>query len=298
MTIASAEELALFAKQVNAGTAYAGYTVKLTNNIDLAGKRWTPIGNQSNNFQGHFDGKCYTISNLEIKTPGVRDVGLFGFTTNGSVKNIVIDNASVVGYLDVGVVAGTPYTSSYSNITVQGNIYVKGYAYVGGMFGKNLYANADQLTLNANQGSYVKADSENYRTYVGGIVGFMGEGNQVVSDVTSNIDVYGTTCDVGGITGIAHYNNTFINCTASGNVVITSYNDEGDQLEIGGIAGVWHNENGTKVTIDGCTFTGTLKAYHSNGTEYTGGFMYQNIVGRPYSTTGTGKLYIDGVLQS
>ena len=39
----------------------------------------------------------------------------------------------------------------------------------------------------------------------------MGEGNIIISNVESNINVTGSTCDVGGITGIAHYGNTFEN---------------------------------------------------------------------------------------
>lgn len=197
------------------------------------------------------------------------------------------------GDLDVGVVAGTPYTSTYENITVKGDIIVDASSYVGGMFGKNLYANATNLTLNANAGSYVKAMSGIYRSYVGGIVGFMGEGNIVVSNVTSNIDVYGSTCDVGGITGIAHYNNKFINVTCTANVYITRYYDEGDQLEMGGIAGVWHNESGTTVTLKDCSFTGTLTATNANGSQYTGPWNKNGLVGRQYSTGGTGTLILE-----
>lgn len=298
INIFSAEELALFAKEVNNGNDYSGWTISLANDIDLSGKRWTPIGKSGKPFSGKFNGQTYTISNIEIKSPSVSDVGLFGLTTNGSVDNITIENAKIKGYLDVGVVSGTPYTSSYSNITVKGDIFVDGYAYVGGMFGKNLYANADNLTLQANEGSYVKAESENFRTYVGGIVGFMGEGNQTVSNVVTNIDVYGSTCDVGGVTGIVHYNNKFENIEANCNVYITSYNDEGDQLEIGGIAGVWHNETGTSVTLTNCQFNGEVKATHSNGTVYNGVFEHNGLVGKKYSYGGTGQLIIDGEYQS
>ena len=62
--------------------------------------------------------------------------------------------------MNVGVVAGTPYTSKYTNLTLTGSIQVEGYAYVGGMLGKNAYAPLTDLTINASQGSYVKADSE------------------------------------------------------------------------------------------------------------------------------------------
>ncbi len=282
VTIASAEELALFAKQVNAGTSYKGYTVKLAANIDLEENQWTPIGKSGSTFQGVFDGQGYTISSLIVGSTWQSDVGLFGFTTNGEVKNFTLNNAIVKGYLDVGAVAGTPYTSKYSNITLTGDVRVDGFAYVGGMFGKNAYANLTDLTIDVDAGSYVNAKSGNYRTYVGGLVGFMGEGNQVVKNVTSNIDVTGSTCDVGGITGIAHYGNSFINCKSSGNVTLTSAQDEGDELEIGGIAGVWLNEQGYTVTLTDCSYTGTLSSNNVKTGAVTE-FCYNGLVGNKYT---------------
>lgn len=304
ITISSEEQLALLAKEVNGGNSYQGWTITLSADMDLKGNivetetqvsyyEWTPIGKSGKSFQGAFDGNNHTIKNLRVTGKGLSDRGFFGITQNGSIQNMVFENAYVEGYLDVGVVAGTPYTSSYENITVKGDIIVDAYAYVGGMFGKNLYANATNLTLNANEGSYVKADSSDYRTYVGGIIGFMGEGNHTVSNVSSNIDVYGSTCDVGGITGIAHYNNSFINVTCTANVYITSYSDEGDQLEMGGIAGVWHNSNGTSVTLKDCSFTGTLTATRANGSVYDGPWNKNGLVGRQYLTDGTGTLMIE-----
>ena len=294
VTFASAEDLALLAKQVNAGTSYKGYTVKLANDIDLGSRLWTPIGKSGKAFQGVFDGNGKTISNLLINNSNLCDAGLFGFTTNGEIKNVTVKNASVKGYLDVGVVAGTPYTSKYTNITVCGDVYVNGYAYVGGVFGKNAYANLTDITVDVNEGSYVRARSDAYRTYVGGVVGFMGEGKQIVSNVKSNIDVFGSTCDVGGITGIAHYGNQFINCVCTGNVTLENARDAGDHLEIGGIAGVWHNEPGQKVTFTGCSFTGKLSTA-LNGVDKTADLNdgYYQITGRKYGS-GTGTLIIDG----
>ena len=295
VTIASAEELALFAKEVNGGKNYKDYTVKLVNDINLAANMWTPIGKSGSTFQGIFDGQGHTISNLVCGNSGQSDVGLFGFTTNGEIKNFTLNNAKVKGYLDVGAVAGTPYTSKYTNIKLTGNVQVDGYAYVGGMFGKNAYANLTNLTIAVDAGSYVKADSEDYRTYIGGLVGFMGEGNQVVKNVTSNINVIGSTCDVGGITGIAHYGNTFINCTSSGNVTLTNAQDEGDHLEIGGIAGVWLNTAGQKVTFTDCSFTGKLSTA-LNGADKTSELVnYFGIVGAKYTKdSNNGTLIIDG----
>lgn len=296
--ISSASAMSAFAVMVNNGEAFENYTVTLKADIDLNYQPWTPIGTSTNAFKGNFDGNGYKISNLKAGTDSQSDVGLFGFTTNGTIKNIHIHNAQIKGYMHVGVVAGTPYTTKYSNIKVTGLIKVDGYAYVGGMFGKNVYANLTDLTIDADEGSYVKAESENYRTYVGGVVGFMGEGGHSVSNVVSNIDVYGSTCDVGGITGIAHYNNKFINCICTGNVTLENAQDSGDQLEIGGIAGVWHNEDGTTVTFTDCSFSGTLTT-SLNGVDCSDEIADTNkITGRAYETTGTGQLIIDGVVVS
>ena len=284
VTIASAEELALLAQQVNGGTSYKGYTVKLADDIDLGNRAWTPIGKSGATFQGIFDGQGHTVSNLVAGKSWLSDIGLFGVTTNGEIKNFTLKNAKVTGYLDVGAVAGTPYTSTYTNIKLIGDVEINGFAYVGGMFGKNAYANLTDLTIDVEEGSYVKADSQNYRTYIGGLVGFMGEGNIVVKNVTSNINVTGTTCDVGGITGIAHYGNTFINCKSSGNVTLTNAQDAGDELEIGGIAGVWLNTAGYTVTLTGCTYTGKLSSTNkTTGAVAEGDFCYNGLVGNMYN---------------
>ena len=290
LVISTLEELKSFRDEVNAGNTFAGKTVELAANIDLMSEEWTPIGNDTNRFQGTFDGKGYTVSNLVI-TGNNSYVGFFGFTSDGAVKNLTIDNASVSGYLGVGVVAGSPYTSTYSNIKLTGVIKVDGYAYVGGMFGRNAYADLTDLTINADDGSYVKANSENYRTYVGGIVGFMGEGAHTVQNVTSNINVEGSTCDVGGIAGIAHYENIFINvtCTAK-EVVLVNAQDEGDHLEVGGIAGVWHNNVGGTVQMINCNVEGTELKSSLNGVEQD---VSEHITtGRQYSADSTGSLLV------
>ncbi len=284
-----------FAASVNEGTiTYAAKkpAFKLMANIDLNNEEWTPIGNSTNKFTGNFDGGNFTISNLKI-TGNNSYVGLFGYTVNGEIKNLKIHNADVSGRLGVGVVAGSPYTSTYDNITLTGDVKVNGMSYVGGVVGRNAYANLSNITVNVNAGSYVKANSVEdgiaYRTYVGGVVGFMGEGNHVVSNVVSNIDVIGTTCDIGGVAGIAHYGNTFRNCISTGNVTITDAAEAADAEEIGGIAGVWHNQNGTKVVFENCAFEGTLTS------NLTGVDLSDNkIVGKAYSSSGTGELFVNG----
>lgn len=269
-TISTAADLAGLAKLVNEGTeTFKDKTITLGDDIDLAGKEWTPIGTSGKPFQGTFDGAKadggnYTISNLTVNQPYKNDMGLFGYTTGGEVKNFTLHNAQVTGYLDVGAVAGTPYTSKYTNINITGLIQVEGFSYVGGALGKNAYANVTNVDVTGAEGSYVKADSvENglaYRTYLGGLIGFMGEGSHTVSGCDVKIDVIGSTCDVGGILGILHYNNTMTDCTYTGSLTLTDPDaDVGD--EFGALVGVIYNQTNTTTTISDCVATVTKATF-------------------------------------
>ena len=262
-TISDAAELAGLAQLVNDGTTtFSGKTIKLGDDIDLNNKEWTPIGNSTYAFQGTFDGSKedvegnYTISNLYINSPSADNVGLFGYTTSGEVKNVTLNNANVTGCLDVGAVAGYPFTSKYTNIDVTGTIRITGYAYVGGALGKNAYADITDVNVTGNPGSCVTANSENYRTYVGGLVGFMGEGPHTIKDCDVEINVTGSTCDVGGLLGILHYGNTMTNCTYKGSLTLTNPDAE-DGSEFGALTGTVMNSPDGPSIISDCEATVT-----------------------------------------
>ena len=272
---------------------FAGKTFVLTKDIDLNGKEWTPIGTSANPFKGTFDGQGHTISNLYINMPDRNDVGLFGYTSDGEVKNVVINNAKVAGKNCTGVVTGTPYTSKYTNITVKGHVEVVGCGYVGTIGGYAAYADWNNITVDVDDTSFVDAHANQdgvkmIRAYVGGICGFRGEGDHTFSNIKSNINVKGATVDIGGLVGIAHYGNKFVNCVCTGDVHNYSTKED-DAYETGGLAGVWHN-GGANVEFTNCKFEGTLSA----GTEVA--FYNNGLVGRSYSKTGTGKLIIDGAV--
>lgn len=310
-TLKTAAQLQGLSQLVAEGNTFKGKTITLGANIDLATTyglyELQPIGG-STPFSGTFDGNGYVISNLKLTNNANKsNVGLFGFTTEGEIKNVTVENAEVKGRLNVGVVAGTPYTSAYSNIQVKGLVKVEGMAYVGAVGGKNVYANWNNITVDVEEGSYVKAVStENgtyYRTYVGGVIGFVGEGGHKISDITSNIDVYGDVCDVGGIVGIAHYSNVYENIECSGDVYLASAEPADDAivdtLEVGGIAGVWHNQADVKFT--NISFTGNLVVSFedaSGNIVTVTDFAYNGLIGKPYNASGNGKLYIDDVEQT
>ena len=283
-------ELEWFRDRVNDGNNYVGKYVLLNADIDLGNEAWAPIGSGSNPFKGVFDGQNHTISNLVIDGGSSSNIGFFGYTRDGEIKNLTINNAKVSGRLNVAVVAGTPYTSKFTNIKVTGHVEVNGMAYVGTVGGKNAYANWTDIVVDVDASSYVNANSvENgtaYRTYVGGVVGFNGEGGHTFKNISSNIKVIGSTMDIGGVFGIAHYSNKFENITFTGSVEAPA-----DAKEVGGIAGVWHNQKGYTVTFTNVTSTGTVTV----GDVTTTG----SIVGDAYNADNetaenSGSLIIDG----
>ncbi len=80
--ISSAEQLAYFSNQVNAGNTYNGKYFKLTADISLAGKRWTPIGSTTANyFDGTFNGYGHIVSSMNVIVSTSSEdalAGLFG----------------------------------------------------------------------------------------------------------------------------------------------------------------------------------------------------------------------------
>lgn len=116
--ILNADGLKWFAEEVNKYSNYErpfeGKTIVLTNDIDLGGMEWTPIGDyrfSANRFCGTFDGQNHTISNFKItKKTDKNDsnkssYGFFG-NLEGTVKNLIISNATVSSYAYTAALVG------------------------------------------------------------------------------------------------------------------------------------------------------------------------------------------------
>ena len=110
--IASAEELAYFAQQVNSNKSisYGGgnsinptekdqaggfmsYYFALAADIDLSGHYWTPIGKDSKHlFKGNFDGKGHCVKGLKVRQENTKNndvyAGLFGYASDGTLRNL------------------------------------------------------------------------------------------------------------------------------------------------------------------------------------------------------------------
>lgn len=248
------------AECVNGGNALTGKKIILTENIDLKNEEWTPIGTGSSPFKGTFDGNGKTISNLKVSGTQENSTdnnyhGLFGEIMSPAVlKGITIQNADVSGSLYVSALCGYGYTGTIDNCKVTGNVTITAWWYAGAINGDG-YAQISNCNVYVSDSSSITATG----SYVGGIVGYHGEGSITITNCYSNIDVTGFSY-VGGITGIAHFGNTISDCTAECSVTTTvdaTSEDNSDKLGIGGIAGITVDYN-SPITIENCTFTGTI----------------------------------------
>ena len=189
ITINTAEELAALAQAVNAGDNFAEKTIALKRDMNLNGYSWTPIGDYTNGtFKGTFDGNNHKISNLVCIKEGTTGVGLFG-KLQGTVKNLKLENVSVLGSKYVGAVAGYVY---YGNIN---NCHV-------------IDAKSVQLTR------YQGADDKT----VGGVIGAL-FGGKLTECIAENVIVKGYTA-VGGIVGRMQYGGELTNNIINNSIVI------------------------------------------------------------------------------
>ena len=140
--INNANELLWFAAYVNYIDKTA--SAKLMNDIEMNAVQWTPIGTDAA-YNGTFDGQGYTINNLWHNT-GVADGGREGLFTligsNGVVKNIVLNNATIwggssYGFNSCGGIA-IKNQGTISNCIIAGStIQFGNYAHFGGIAGHN-----------------------------------------------------------------------------------------------------------------------------------------------------------------
>lgn len=123
LEIGTYDQLVNFRNKVNAGASYSGMTVKLTADIDISERAWTPIGaayrdkviaekEKAKVFQGTFDGQGHTITGLTNTGFKISSVfkgsnsttpagyseyvfGLFGSVYNATIKDIVMANVNI-----------------------------------------------------------------------------------------------------------------------------------------------------------------------------------------------------------
>lgn len=165
----------------------------LTADIDCTSVTFNEInfGNGSS-LSGTFDGANHTISNISILTDSDTN-GLFEYIEEGTVRDLVIDTATVWGNGSVGILAGTTDRANIENVHVVGGT-VTGASqgrHFGGLIGNSLSSHYYNVSTNVT----VSAPNN---SNVGGLVGYS------VDDSIEEAAAYGNVtglADVGGLVG-------------------------------------------------------------------------------------------------
>ncbi len=180
---------------------------------------WSPIGTGWNEyaFTGTYDGNGFGISGIVVNRSGTDNVGVFGFSQGGTIKNLSIYNVTIAGKNHVGGIVGYNTTNAtITNCLATGTL--SGFDRVGGVVGFS----RDRTTI---QYCYADVDVTGH-LYVGG---FAGQNNQdggvlpVIADCYAKGDVI-TTSDgdnrVGAFVG-ENYDGTVQRCYSTGSVTFT-----------------------------------------------------------------------------
>ena len=269
-TVTSAEGLKNIAKLVNE-EGKTDINITLTDNIDLTGIDWTPIGIDYNHqYTGSFDGGGHTITGLTV-TGSNEYTGLFGrIGSGGKVMNVKLEGVQIESDNETSAVGGVAGWS-YGNIE---NCSVSGSVSGSGMNG-----------------------------VAGGVVGYQTGGSITGCSSSATVNAGGVA---GGVVGLADGGATLTACYATGDVTLVSNGP--NTYCAGGVVGsngastlqacyAWGSVTGSgsgTVYVGGVTGTndvGTLTAcYHAKGTVSGPDGTTGGVAGRNY------KYYNDPVI--
>ena len=207
-TVNNEKGLKNLAELVNNGATDINIT--LTGDINLTGE-WTPIGNYEQKYTGTFDGNGKTITGLTFNQQETNNVGLIGrLGENGIVRDVKLDKVNIKANNNVGGIVGGNNGGSIICCSVSGDI--------SGVL------------------------------QVGGVVGYLGIGNNVVTACYHEGSVSGSV-SVGGVAGDSDYG-SLTACYHVGNV-------SGSQ-KVGGVTGF---APGNLAKVKACYWNG----YDGNG---------------------------------
>ena len=286
----TADHLAWFRDYVNVGKTSA--CAKIADDVEeidmstvcheadaekqVAELSWTPIG--SKKYQGTFDGNGKTIRNLFISSTS-NEIGFFGCAADCRIKNITFDNAKVKGNdnCSTGILAGYAGSCVIENIKTTENCSVEGKEETGGIAGRangNIsncenhaivngsyygggivgicFDSGNSITSCANYGEITGTED-----FVGGIIGYFGEGSlqnsanygNITGDArVGNLIGYANICNINNVLGIGNITANHANCNGLLAGVIWDSSSTA--------SGILAYNSSAKMTIDGTELTG------------------------------------------
>ena len=308
--ITKAEELKWFRDEVDRGRN--NICAKIADNVEvidmstvchaadksqnLEEKSWVPIGDSNNKYQGTFDGNHKTITNLYINASQYY-TGLFGFTYEGTIKNLTFEYANVTETNNyAGVLVGKAFGgSTLQNIKISNTCQIKGGKYTGGIAGYlvgNAYNCVNYATVQGIQyigglcGHYSRSRTGNSMTAcanygnvtassldVGGLVGYFDSGT--IQDCANYGGVKGTERVAGMVGSVT--NGKIQNVFSYGNISVTNKTQKVGMFfglfRSGATEGMVAYYSGAKLTVNGQEQTvkafGNGKPSENNATGFT-----------------------------
>lgn len=259
--IGNADQLMWFAAKVNGSTkkSTSNLCAKLTSDIDLTGKEWTPIGQATNTYSdyvtygGTFDGGGHMVSGLAINNAKTYQA-LFGYVKGGTIRDLTVKGSVKTSTKSssyaAGIVSyGNPVTIKNCTNEVDVTASAKGYA-----AGVCAYViNGSKLESCTNKGLV-----SGYGDYVGGVAGTVTGSTTTITGCFNHGVVINTgkpgsmNYCTGGIAGGISTGVIVERCGNTGNITSTL-------KRTGGIAG---SAGGT---INACFNTGTITGIYGVG---------------------------------
>ncbi len=219
------------------------YSFLLTADLDLTGNPnfYIPY------FTGTFDGDNHIIDGLNVYSPAIFRIGLFGCTDGALIETLCVTNINVTGGYCAGGLVGYNNCSTLSKCLTTGN--VNGECHVGGLVGTN--DNNSTISESYTTVSVIGDES------AGGLVG-TNDNNSTISESYATGSVTGDD-SVGGLVGRCDHSSTISDSYVTGSVAGEYY--------VGGLAG----DNSANSTINDSYAIGSV-----TGDYYAGGLVGWN----------------------
>ena len=169
--------------EVTGNSIYSGKTIVLDDDINLGGATIKGIGDDSTNFAGIFDGQGHAIGNFKIDASGRSYyAGLFNQVSHGgTVKNLTVKGATVIGTSMVGAVASSVDSGTVTNCKAI-DCTLMGVKKVGSVIG---YSAGGTVTNNYAENCTIYYSEKE----AGEVLGFENTGSTVTGNTAKNITI-------------------------------------------------------------------------------------------------------------
>ena len=287
--IGTAEQLLDFVNNTKENDSYLSRDVLLTNNIDVHDyNAQIRIGDYEKQkaYTGTFDGNGYAITGLTYEGTITNNAGLFAYTRDATIRNLVIEDADIMSARYGGIIVGIADNTKMQNISVRNSnieVYtlgavidiitfggITGGILAGIMINGSVMYNCEAVNSNIsiNTTGGVQAVGGN-SLYLGGLAGGVQDStieySRVIGgSVRNEWDVVigalgGQVVYSGGIAGYISGTTSIIDCFATPEVYFygATYVSVGAGTD-GRTGGIVAHADGEEFKIERCHFAGSL----------------------------------------